>query len=72
LTGGGDRSPFFVLVSWGLPSVALAKGGGKSGLHRVGRPGVVLGDFMFKHEGRKVPQKIDRYRLAGSKGEKVV
>lgn len=47
----------------GLPSVALVKEGGKSGLHRVGRPGVVLGDFVFKHKGRKVPQKTDRFSL---------
>lgn len=40
--------------------MTLAKWGGKSGLQRAGRPGVVLGDFMFKREGRKVPQKIDR------------
>ena len=51
---------FFRQVYGGLPSLALAKGGGKSGLRRVGRPGVVLGDFVFKHEGRKVPQKTDR------------
>ena len=62
----------------GLPAVAWAKEGGKSGLRRAGRPGVVLGDFAFKREGRKVPQRIYRRSpepLRGTvtgKGEKVV